>query len=414
MVNQPKNWRLARCGDVIDVRDGTHDTPLYIQDGVPLITSKHLTKKGIDFSSAPFISFEDHEKIIKRSKVDKGDILFAMIGTIGNPIIVETDEEFSIKNVALFKFSKSDVFAKYFLYLLESSFIKDQLEKETRGGNQKFVSLGLLRNLKIPLPPLEEQKRIASVLDKADEVRAKRRAALEKLDSLLQSVFLDMFGDPVSNPKGWDERTIEELCFVKGGKRLPKGEDYSPIPTQFRYIRVTDLKKGMINESNLRFLTPEVQKTIKNYIVNEGDVVISIAGSIGLIAPIGKSLDGVNLTENAAKLVQKQKGSYNHIFMSHQLQMPSAQNQFFASIGQVTIGKLALFRIEKAKVLLPPKDLQDKFAASVSKIENLKDNIQLSTDESEKLFQSLQQRAFAGELFGANDLVKEANSKNLI
>ena len=126
-----------------------------------------------------------------------------MIGTIGNPVIVQKDRKFSIKNVALFKLKGSPVLPAFFKRLLSSEIIQEQLDSALRGGNQKFVSLNVLRNLKIPLPPITEQRRIAEVLDRAEALRAKRRAALAQLDPLTQSIFLDFFGDPVRNERGF-------------------------------------------------------------------------------------------------------------------------------------------------------------------------------------------------------------------
>ena len=104
----PKNWECVRLQEVFDVRDGTHDTPKYCDSGFPLVTSKNLYSGILDFSNIKYISEEDHFKIKERSGVDRGDILFAMIGSIGNPVIIETDNDFSIKNVALFNtFAKS-------------------------------------------------------------------------------------------------------------------------------------------------------------------------------------------------------------------------------------------------------------------------------------------------------------------
>ena len=97
------NWKTVKLGDICDVRDGTHESPKYLPKGIPFITSKHLKNNRIDFSNVKFISIEDHKSFSKRSKVDDGDILFGMIGTIGNPVVVDKDREFSIKNVALFK-----------------------------------------------------------------------------------------------------------------------------------------------------------------------------------------------------------------------------------------------------------------------------------------------------------------------
>ncbi|MEK9943292.1 MAG: restriction endonuclease subunit S, partial [Gammaproteobacteria bacterium] len=122
-------------------------------------------------------------------------------GTIGNPVIVKKKFDFSIKNVALFKFSNDDVYNRYIYHFLKSNLVERQFYQNTRGGTQKFISLGNIRDLLIPLPAQKEQKRIAAILDKADAVRRKRQQAIDLTDQLLRSVFLDMFGDPVNNSK---------------------------------------------------------------------------------------------------------------------------------------------------------------------------------------------------------------------
>jgi len=163
----PEGWKWAKCQDIIDVRDGTHDTPAYIEKGIPLVTSKNLKNGQIDFETAKFISTDDHKVIEQRSKVDDGDILFAMIGTIGNPVIVKKDRDFSIKNIALFKFKNSPISTKFFYHLLSSQIINEQLLKITQGGIQNFVSLQFLRGLSIPVPYSSVvQKQIAEKLDK--------------------------------------------------------------------------------------------------------------------------------------------------------------------------------------------------------------------------------------------------------
>ncbi len=140
-VNElPQGWKWVKLGDVVDVRDGTHESPKLISIGIPLVTSKNLKLNKIDFDNVSFISNEDHEKIKKRSGVNKGDILFSMIGTIGSLVIVDTDREFSIKNMALFKFDKNHS-NSFFYFILQSNFIKEQIESNQQGGIQKFVSL---------------------------------------------------------------------------------------------------------------------------------------------------------------------------------------------------------------------------------------------------------------------------------
>ena len=119
-IKLPESWEWfpaeTACGSV---RDGTHDTPEYVEAGIPLVTSKNLIDDHICFEKTKLISFEDHKEISKRSGVENGDVLFAMIGTIGNPVVVNTSKIFSIKNVALFKKNEDFITPKYLKFWLE-------------------------------------------------------------------------------------------------------------------------------------------------------------------------------------------------------------------------------------------------------------------------------------------------------
>lgn len=160
----PSSWRWVRFSEVMDVRDGTHDSPKYIETGIPLVTSKNISGGGLDFSNVKYISREDADKINERSNVDTGDILFAMIGSIGNPVIVNKDREFCVKNVALFKkYDKSKMCIEYvYWFLYREQYI---MKKVASGGVQSFISLKVFRNYLFPLPPLEEQKRIVAKIE---------------------------------------------------------------------------------------------------------------------------------------------------------------------------------------------------------------------------------------------------------
>ena len=160
----PSSWRWVRFSEVMDVRDGTHDSPKYIETGIPLVTSKNISGGGLYFSNVKYISREDADKINERSNVDTGDILFAMIGSIGNPVIVNKDREFCVKNVALFKnYDKSKMCIEYvYWFLYREQYI---MKKVASGGVQSFISLKVFRNYLFPLPPFEEQKRIVAKIE---------------------------------------------------------------------------------------------------------------------------------------------------------------------------------------------------------------------------------------------------------
>lgn len=189
--NDYPEWEEKRLGKISDVRDGTHDSPKYIEKGYPFITSKNLMANGqINFKDINYISKEDYISINKRSQVTKGDILFGMIGTIGNPVIV-TKEGFAIKNVALIK-EKDNLKNNFLLQLLKSSITEKQFHVLNVGGTQKFISLGLVRDLKFNLPSLPEQEKIAdflSIIDEKIEILEKKLEELkEQKKGLMQKL----------------------------------------------------------------------------------------------------------------------------------------------------------------------------------------------------------------------------------
>lgn len=160
----PESWKWCRLSDVIDVRDGTHDSPKYVPVGIPLVTSKNLVNGVIDYGNVKYITQEDADKINVRSMVDDDDILFAMIGSIGNPVLVKKDREFCIKNMALFKrFVNTDISMRYVYWFL--FYAQYKLKKEASGGVQSFISLSRFREYLIPLPPVAEQNRIVAKLE---------------------------------------------------------------------------------------------------------------------------------------------------------------------------------------------------------------------------------------------------------
>jgi type I restriction enzyme S subunit len=195
-----KTWERRPLKDITDVRDGTHDSPKYVPSGYPLVTSKNIKNGKIDLSNVNYISEEDFININKRSKVDIGDIIMPMIGTIGNPIIVDEQPNFAIKNVALIKFNNPCVINIYIKYLLDSHYLDYILNKNKRGGTQKFLSLTDIRNMEIPLPPRDLQAKFSEIVKKVDSQKAILHKSLTELEnnfnSLMQRAFKgELFND---------------------------------------------------------------------------------------------------------------------------------------------------------------------------------------------------------------------------
>ena len=183
-------------GNFYDVRDGTHDSPKFHESGYPLVTSKNLKNGAISFEKIQYVSKDDYLSISQRSGVKKGDVLMAMIGTIGNPVVIETDAEFAIKNVALFKTNNNQ--SPHFLrYYLGSDYVVRKMEKDAKGATQKFVGLGYLRSFPINVPPFDIQISVVKELEDYERHTKKLFSSyLNKLNQLLnlkQSILKQAF-----------------------------------------------------------------------------------------------------------------------------------------------------------------------------------------------------------------------------
>lgn len=190
------SWVASALGATYDVRDGTHDSPKYHDRGWPLITSKNLRPDGLSFDDVKLIADADYRKINERSAVHKGDVLFAMIGTIGNPTVVEVEPNFAIKNVALFKVPEGQS-GHYLRYYLSSQGVVSKMQSEAKGTTQKFVGLGYLRAFPVTVPPLAEQLALVRQLDdlaaNTGRLEAIYQQKLEGLDELKKALLHQAF-----------------------------------------------------------------------------------------------------------------------------------------------------------------------------------------------------------------------------
>ena len=260
----PESWKWCRLSEVIDVRDGTHDSPKYVPEGIPLVTSKNLSNGTIDYGNIKYITQADADRINERSAVDDGDILFAMIGSIGNPVLVKKDREFCIKNMALFKrYTDTDIDMNYMYWFFY--FVQYSLKAEASGGVQSFISLTRFREYPFPLPPLTEQKRIVAKIEELLPYVDRYAEAYEKLEhfsakfpedmkkSILQYAIQGKLVD--QRP---EEGTAEELYqqiqdekqkLIKEGKikkekplaEITEDEIPFDIPESWKWVRVGDI-----------------------------------------------------------------------------------------------------------------------------------------------------------------------------
>jgi type I restriction enzyme S subunit len=316
-------------------------------------------------------------------------------------IIESTTKHRKIGSSEWILFRSNRFYPKYLRYFLLTDEFNRKFMSTIKGvgGSLLRADPKQVSKFNIALPLLEEQKRIAAILDAADLHRQKTKDLLDKYDELSQALFLDMFGDPVANPKGHKFWRLGDVCFVKGGKRLPKGEKFATSKTNHPYIKAGDIKNEIIRNDNLEYITDETHQLIKNYIVNEGDVLITVVGAnIGEVGITPKELHKANLTENANKLLVKNPDLLLNRFLFFQLQTMFLKQQISKKIMAVGVPKLAIFRIEELLIFLPSLAEQQIFSHSIELIRSQKSQAEQSLQKAEELFQSLLQKAFKGEL----------------
>ena len=286
------------------------------------------------------------------------------------------------------------IFSDYLFWWLTTH--QEHLQNLGRGATFKEVSKQIVEGIEIPLPPLAEQKRIAAILDAADALRAKRRESLAQLDTLLQSTFLELFGDPVTNPKGWDIYQLSEIVkagtivtygIVQAGEEYPKG-----VP----YIRTGDIVDGEIVASQLRRTDPAIATKFDRSKVRAGEIVMSIRATVGTTALVSQELDGANLTQGTARISPGEKTRPDYLL--NYLRSTGCQVWLQQQIKGATFREITLKRLREMPVLLPPLDLQSHFSTIVESIEHQKTRLRAHLAELDTLFASLQSRAFNGQL----------------
>ena len=219
------SWEQRKLDTITDVRDGTHDSPQYVETGHPFITSKNVKDGFINYEDIQYVSDKDYEEINKRSKVDKNDILMGMIGTIGNIALVRETPDFAIKNVALIK-DIGDVYYRYLYHCLQSNSAAHQLDENLDGGTQKFIALNKIRELVIPVPSEHEQHKIGDYMESLDNLITLHQRKYERLKNVKKSMLEKMFPKNGSNipeirfagfTDAWEQRKLGELADIVGG-----------------------------------------------------------------------------------------------------------------------------------------------------------------------------------------------------
>lgn len=375
--------------------DDISDVP--VMDYLPILKANNIQDGSLKTDNLIYI----HKSKIKPEQfIKKGDILIA--ASSGSKDIVGKsvffDEDFDGGFGAFCKVIRpaSTIYPKFVSVFFKTPEYKRHIRKVIQGANINNLRTEDIDGLKIPLFPLSDQIKIAQILTQAEKLIARRKESIALLDEYLKSTFLEMFGDPVKNEKGWEVSELKHYAKVRIGPfgSLLHREDY--VQNGVPLVNPSHISEGKIFiDSNLT-ISKAKMKELSAYIMREGDVVLGRRGEIGRCAVVTKNEDGYLCGTGSIYIRPTKK--LNSIFLYNVISAASTRKVLENSAKGITMKNLNSGIAENLKLPIPPPTLQTQFAQIAEKTEALKSQYQHSLRELEQLFGSLSQRAFKGEL----------------
>jgi type I restriction enzyme, S subunit len=391
------------CDQIRGVSYSGDDAVPKAQDGyLAVLRANNITEEGLTFDDLTFVPAA---RISEKQLVRSGDVVIAAssgsLSVVGKAAPALTDLPMGFGAFCKVLRPNQKVAPAYFAHYFKTRDYRQKISSLAAGANINNLRNEHLDDLRFPLPPLQEQRRIAAILDQAETLRTQRRQALAHLDTLTQSLFLDMFGDPVANPKGWEKVPLTSACDSPDDIRC------GPFGTQL--LRSEFKTEGVslwgIKNVNARFELPthefvdeRTATRLSQYSIEPGDIVMTRKGTVGNCAVYPDSFPAGVMHSDLLRLRISQRLCHS-AFLSHQLHYSQdvAWQMSLISGGAVMPG-INVSRLKSLLVLLPPLALQQTFATRIQAIEALKATHRAALAQLDALFASLQQRAFAGAL----------------
>lgn len=367
-----EGWTYKKLGEVCyKITDGSHNPPKGIEHSDNVMLSSQNVQNGfLDMSAVRYLSDADFEIENKRTNASKGDVLLTIVGTIGRTCVLKGNEgniTFQ-RSVAILK-PKEEIMSRYLMFFLMSC--NSKLNSTAQGAAQKGIYLKQLGNITLHYPSIDEQQRIVERLDSAFENIDKLKANAEKQLSEARILFQKSLAKAMESKEGWEEKKLRDISLIKGGKRVPQGYKFETEKTDYPYIRVADFTdEGTIDLSDIHYINNSVFQKIKNYIISDKDIYISIAGTIGKSGIIPSCLNGANLTENACKLVLKDGLDQRYVYWF--TKSDKFKDQISLATRQTSQPKLALTRLAEVLISLPPLTVQQRI---VERLDSLSENV---------------------------------------
>ncbi|TOO94245.1 type I restriction endonuclease subunit S [Vibrio parahaemolyticus] len=390
------SWPLVKLGEVAKLINGDRGKNYpskgsFVDEGIPFINAGCLSNEHTLIEGALNYITEDKFDSLRSGKVEKGDILFCLRGSLGKFALVDTSMKGAIASSLVIIRANEKVHIDYLKHYLGSFLCQREIQAYENGAAQPNLSATDLKNFEIPLPPLAEQKRIAAILDKADAIRQKRKQAIELADEFLRSVFLDMFGDPVTNPKGWEVEKFGNVGSLDRGKSKHRPRnDPKLLGGLHPLVQTGDVanSKGYLRSYTSTYSDFGLAQSKK---WPAGTLCITIAANI---AKTGILTFDACFPDSVVGFTPNSKTTTEYV----QAWISFLQKILEANAPESAQKNINLAILRDLNIPVPPVSEQNKFTMIVEKVNSVLNRTRASKDSNEQLFDSLSQKAFSGQL----------------
>ena len=356
---------------------------------------KHAIKKTMNLETR-YVNREKYEEL-KRFNIHGGDIIVSCRGTIGETYIVPDDAPLGIMHPSIMKIRlKPGVYNKQYFNLLLQNYLKQHEDEANGSGIKMAISAKELGATLFPVPNMAEQNQIASAFTQVEELISLRKEQLAKLDQLVKSRFVELFGDPVQNPMEWETVLLKSATSKIGSGATPKGGKESYQTEGITLIRSMNVHDGRFEYKDLAHITDEQAKQLENVTVEENDVFINITGaSVARSCIVPKHILPARVNQHVA-IIRCITSMLNPMFANHMFLNTSFKGQLL-DIGEssgATRQAITKQQLETLTVILPPLEQQERFATFVEQTDKSKLAVQKSLEQLETLKKSLMQQYF--------------------
>lgn len=414
--NIPNTWKVVKIPEVLFFQEGPgvrkHQ---FTKEGIKLLNVGNINKNEINLDTTDkYISEDEANGKYSHFLVEPGDLLIACSGIVvsnfHNKIAFAKEENLplclntSTMRFKVLKEKKIDI--NYFKYYLQTVFFKKQLQRLITGSAQLNFGPSHIKKIKLPLPTVETQKRIAEILDNAAALCDKTKQLLEEYDQISQSIFLDMFGDPIINPKGWELNKIEKVCTKILGGGTPKKSNKEYFGGDIPWVTPKDMKKLYINNSKIKITRNAVKESSAKFIPKDSILMVIRSGILKKKLPIALSTSEVTVNQDMKAFIPDINVVNPKYLMFFFIK---AQKFLLGKVRAVTADNIEFNQIKQMDIPTPPINLQTQFAEKITLIEQQKYLAKQELKESEDLFQALLQKAFKGELVKEKEFEMKLN-----